>query len=407
MRVFCAIRHAKDPNQFYGGLWSANFYPALRALGHELIESDTDLLPTSRFMGYASDFTREELEVRAQTTERILAEVRAALQVGPVDLFFSYFYNAHFDPAGYDELRLLGVPSVNFYCNSMHQFEQVAAIAAKVDFAWHAERDARESYLAVGARPVWVQMGADPNLCYPVTGLSRKAKACFVGQRYADRDRWVAALIAGGVPLDLFGAGWSEKAGHVTALAKLEPSENYLGRVHSKPGSFPSYVAACRRIAQNDGAVSGMARLVRLWQRRCQTRALDALLSPHAKGRANEISGVFASYELCLNFSNVWADGLPGSALISHVRLRDFEGPMCRTCYLTGHTDEITEFYEVGKEIDTYLSAEELVEKAQFYLRHPEAAEKLRSAGYRRARQDHTWQRRFEQLFRFVFGNNL
>lgn len=41
----------------------------------------------------------------------------------------------------------------------------------------------------------------------------------------------------------------------------------------------------------------------------------------------------------------------------------------------------------------------ELLDKTKFYLSHPREAEKLREAGYRRARRDHTWQRRFEQLF--------
>jgi spore maturation protein CgeB len=82
--------------------------------------------------------------------------------------------------------------------------------------------------------------------------------------------------------------------------------------------------------------------------------------------------------------------------------MRDFEGPMCRTCYLTGHSEEINEFYAVGKEIDTYNSEEELVRKSQYYLTHPDAAEKLRAAGYRRAIADHTWQRRFTELFRKI-----
>ena len=100
-----------------------------------------------------------------------------------------------------------------------------------------------------------------------------------------------------------------------------------------------------------------------------------------------------------LNFSNVWADGRPGASLIPHVRLRDFEAPMCRTCYLTGATDEIKEFYEIGAEIDTYADAKELVDKAKFYLTHPQKAEALREAGYSRALRDHTWKRRFEELF--------
>jgi len=72
---------------------------------------------------------------------------------------------------------------------------------------------------------------------------------------------------------------------------------------------------------------------------------------------------------------------------------------MSRTCYLTGHSDEITEFYDVGREIDTYRTPDELVDKTQFYLRHQEAAERMREAGYCRARRQHSWQSRFEELF--------
>ena len=84
------------------------------------------------------------------------------------------------------------------------------------------------------------------------------------------------------------------------------------------------------------------------------------------------------------------------------MRLRDFEAPMCRSCYLTGHTEEIKEFYIVGKEIDTYNSCVELIDKSRFYLAHPQAAEKLRAAGYERAFRDHSWKRRFEELFRKI-----
>jgi spore maturation protein CgeB len=125
------------------------------------------------------------------------------------------------------------------------------------------------------------------------------------------------------------------------------------------------------------------------------------VVSPHARGAIpfTRIAEVFASATVCLNFSNVWADGRPGSALVPHVRLRDFEGPMSRTCYLTGHTDEIAEFYQLGKEVDTYKTEEELIDKTRFYLSHEEGADQLRAAGFARARRDHTWRRRFEELF--------
>lgn len=402
MRIFTAVRHSSDPAQFYGALWSANFYPALLELGHEIVESQTDLAPTSRFMDIVGRFTPEELEVRARTTERILDEVKAALKQGPLDLFLSYFYNAHFDPAGFDVLRSLGVPSINFYCNSIYQFELVAAIAAKADVSWHAERDARSAYLAVGAKPVWVQMGADPHIYQPVEHSERRPNACFVGQRYADRDVWMASLIAAGIPVEIYGPGWgAAPPSAATAVAVQARGASYLGRPVHPPGSIAAYGKVVRDIVARDGLARGLARIGRQWQSGRAGRQRAPLFTPHARGPVpfERIAEVFAAHEVCLNFSNVWADGQPGSALVPHVRLRDFEAPMCRTCYLTGHTDEIAECYGIGREIDTYASPEELADKARYYLAHPGAAAALREAGYQRARRDHTWVRRFEELF--------
>lgn len=394
MRVFTAVRHSADPAFYYGGLWSGNFHPALQQLGCDVIESKTDLLPGSRFMHVADSFTPAELETRARITEEILNEVRARHRERPVDLFLSYFYNAHFDPAGFDELRRIGIPSVNFYCNSIYQFELVRDVAAKADFAWHAERDARSFYLAVGANPVWVQMGADPTIYHPIAGIARQPSACFVGQRYADRDRRVAVLIRSNVPLDVYGAGW--------AMAAEEVTKHPPQREKPKPGSLRSYGRVVGQAIARDGLIRGVGRALRQARYRRETRALSSVVSSVSRGRAENITQTFAAHEVCLNFSNVWADGRPGSALIPHVRLRDFEAPMCRTCYLTGESGEIHEFYEVGREIDTYSSNDELTDKTQFYLRSPQAAEQLREAGYRRALRDHTWVSRFQELFKKI-----
>lgn len=397
MRIFVAVRHSNDPQYFYGGLWSGNFYPAIRQLGHEIVESQVDLLPASRFMQIAHNFTREELAARADITQRIIDEARAAHRQRPIDLFLSYFYNSHFDPAGFDEIRKLGIPSVNFYCNSIYQFGNVSEIAAHADFSWHPEKNARELYLRAGAKPVWVQMAADPEVYRPIPEIHRQKKACFIGQRYADRDRWLAALDDANVPFDIYGAGWNSTAEIAEDLSVRD--KVYLSRKQYRPGSRASYARAIGENIEREGLISGLSRTAKQWQYRRETQSLTPKIVPHVTGRAQNIATTLAAYEVCLNFSNVWADGRPGSKLIPHVRLRDFEAPMCRTCYLTGHTEEIGEFYKVGKEIETYSTADELIDKTRFYLDHPEAAERLRSAGYVRARGDHTWQKRFQELF--------
>ncbi len=404
MRIFTAIRHSNNPKFFYGGLWSNNFYPALKELGHEVIESQVDLLPASYFMGIADNFTAEELEVRDRITEQIIEEVKQAHQQEPINLFLSYFYNSHFNSNGFAEIHDLGIPTVNFYCNNIHQFDLVAEIASKVNFAWHAEKEARESYLKIGANPIWVQMGADPKVYYPTNNKNKEQKACFVGQKYADRDRWMASLIKKQIPVDIYGPGWGK--GNFPAKQKSSEQKNdkYLGREQVKPKSSHSYLKVVCQNIHKGNLVAGLIRTGQQIKYRQATHSLSPLFIDFAKEAIpfQQICSVFSSYEVVLNFSNVWADGRSGSKLIPHVRLRDFEAPMCRSCYLTGYTDEIAEFYELGKEIDTYRTQEELVDKTKYYLNHPTEAEKLREAGYQRALRDHTWQSRFNQLFRTI-----
>ncbi len=401
MRIFTAVRHSSNPSFYYGGLWSNNFYPALKELGHEVIESQADLLPASHFMGIANNFTEQELAVRDRITEQIIQEVKQAHQQQPINLFLSYFYNSHFNPDGFAEIHKLGIPTINYYCNSIYQFDLVSAIASKVNFAWHAEKEAHNSYAQVGANPVWVQMGADPKVYYPVNNKTKEQKACFVGQRYADRDRWMASLIEEQIPLDIYGPGWGKGNSPAKRKSSEQNNEEYLGREQIKPKSSQSYLnAVCQNIRKSN-LIAGLIRTGQQIQYRQATHDLSPLFVDFAKGAIpfQQICSVFSSYEVVLNFSNVWADGRPGSNLIPHVRLRDFEAPMCRSCYLTGYTDEIAEFYELGKEIDTYRTQEELVDKTKYYLNHPTEAENLREAGYQRALRDHTWKARFQQLF--------
>jgi spore maturation protein CgeB len=406
LRIFVAVRHSFDRWQFCGSLWSDNFYPALRDLGHKIVESKVDLQPASRFMDIATSFTAEERETRDRITEQIVDEVKSAHSNAGIDLVLTYFYNSHFNPQGFAAIRRLGIRTVNFYCNSIHQFPLVAEIAPAVDVAWHPERDANASYIAAGANPVWVQMGADPGKYHPERGIARQNRSCFVGQRYADRDRLVAELIRREIPVDLYGDGWSRLAANAAEGRSQHSGENgateYLGRKVCRPGSAAAYLRAARECLRRHGPLRGIARLAQRYRHAARSRQLLPLLGQHAKGRAEDISETFARYDVVLNFSNVWVDGTPGSALIPHVRLRDFEGPMSRACYITGHSDEIAEFYDVGHELDTYRSSKELGEKTKFYLSHPAAAESLREGGYQRAIRHHTWRCRFEELFRKI-----
>jgi hypothetical protein len=81
---------------------------------------------------------------------------------------------------------------------------------------------------------------------------------------------------------------------------------------------------------------------------------------------------------------------------------RDFEIPMSGGLYLTEDHPELRRFFKPDKEIVTYTNVDDLVEKIQYLLSNPEKAEEIRKAGYERARNEHSWELRFEKIFQLM-----
>lgn len=80
------------------------------------------------------------------------------------------------------------------------------------------------------------------------------------------------------------------------------------------------------------------------------------------------------------------------------LKLRDFDGPMSGSCYLTQDNPDLYDLYQVGQEIVTYRSAEECVAKTRYLLAHERERESIARAGRIRAERDHTWDKRFRAL---------
>jgi len=99
---------------------------------------------------------------------------------------------------------------------------------------------------------------------------------------------------------------------------------------------------------------------------------------------------------------NLGFAGVGYSKKLMCLKGRDFEVPMSGGLYLTQHNPELSLVYEIGREIVTYRDVEDCAKKIKYLLGHPEEAEKIRRAGRERALKDHTWERRFEQIFRMA-----
>lgn len=117
-------------------------------------------------------------------------------------------------------------------------------------------------------------------------------------------------------------------------------------------------------------------------------------------------SGALTMEEMVRTWSrskiNLGFGGVIGHKETFCLKGRDFEVPMSGGLYLTEHHAELIPFYAVGHEMVTYTDFNDLLEKIRCLLSDPDQAEKIRQAGKMRALREHTWEMRFDRVFRML-----
>ncbi len=80
------------------------------------------------------------------------------------------------------------------------------------------------------------------------------------------------------------------------------------------------------------------------------------------------------------------------------LNLRIFETLAARSFLLTDYSNELNDLFIIGKEIETYQSTEELVDKIDYYLAHDIEREKIARKGYERYLKQYTWEARVKEM---------
>lgn len=81
------------------------------------------------------------------------------------------------------------------------------------------------------------------------------------------------------------------------------------------------------------------------------------------------------------------------------LKLRDFDGPMSGSFYLTHANPDLDSLFQVGREIMTYNDQNSCVAQVVHFLAHEGEREAIARAGRSRALLEHTWEQRFRGLF--------
>ncbi|MBV9580008.1 MAG: glycosyltransferase family 1 protein [Chloroflexi bacterium] len=383
MRIFFAV-----PRSAWVDL---NLRRSLEDMGHELVRFD--------FPGWPDDGDVSwRQHGKPRTNQRLLETFRSA---GRVDLFFGYFYASVVYPETLDEIRRSGVPTVNFSCNNVHQFDLVRDIAAHFDVCVVPEQAAQADFVSVGARPIRIQLAANPRVYHPLAE-PRLYDVTFVGQQYADRAELLQHLYANGVAVRAWGAGWQARkrldVAQVKAGLALIEDERWDGVQRLVRKRVAGVAGGSKRDVdtrvKEDGEDGGLETPIR-------ARAPSPIDTSRFGGPRllqRDLVRMFSQSRLSLGFATA-GDSHLATRRLRHLRLREFEAPMSGALYLTEDQPELAEYFTPGRELLTYADRDDLLEQARFYLAHQELAERIRRAGLERARREHTWQHRFAELF--------
>ncbi len=102
---------------------------------------------------------------------------------------------------------------------------------------------------------------------------------------------------------------------------------------------------------------------------------------------------ILSQYKIVVNLNtSVW------HALETGVNLRVFEALSLSRFLLTEYCEELHDLFDVGKEIETFKSHEELNEKIVYYLEHDHERKQIAEKGYQKFLTTYTWEKRLQYL---------
>jgi len=351
-RVFALAPDCHVPGWRYGPGWRAHFYEGLRSAGLEVVEPTGVDFSWSRPVQVESGSTHHE---RKLSSEEIEKQILAAA-AGGLDAVVSYCFSQDIELDLVDRVRALGVPWINFFCDSLYAFETVADLAARTSLNWFVESAARPLYEALDVPFIRAPYALNPGAVPDAECLEAQRPLAFIGAAHPQRLRTATLLRVAGSDLHVAGFGWPD------AL------------------STPVRGRGVR------GAAKNVARAIarRAFRGRCQGH-----LEP------TDFIEYLRSTQVLLGLN---AAGLSGASSVNYLKLRDLEFPGMGCCYLVEDHEDLVELFEDEREIVRFSSLAEARRLARALARDPARCRAIGKRARERVLAEHSWAARWPQV---------
>jgi hypothetical protein len=346
----------------YMQLWQRHFYEGLQgALPSVVLPVDV----TFDWARPAAHAPRGPSPDRDANSERLWQQVHSAHRHGGLDAVISYCFSSDVDRALVERTVALGVPWINFFCDSVYAFDFVEALARIASLNWFPEHAATARYHAVGRPFLCRPYALNPAALHEAGCETPEYPLGFVGAPTSNRVLHLAGLRLFGCRTEVRGEGWRR----TNAAAPVRRS--------------PSAPASDLRLRGRLGE-------------RILVRALTRFVRGAARPLADDEMRSFLSRCRVVLGLNEGRD--TEGRYVSYLKLRDVEYPGYGCCYLTQHNEDVQHAFDVGREVLTFHSAAEAASLVRRSVRHPDAARAIGQAGRRRVLAEHTWAARLREL---------
>lgn len=369
MRIFLSAQQALRRHAVPGyAFWEFYFKQGLAEAGHEVIETPgvdwaeglTALAPEARQRWLGDAWTRTTDFLRNEHARQ------------PVDLFLGYLFPDQVEPTAIANIRTLGIPCVNFFCDNVREFTRVPANYHGFDLHWVPEADARALYAMAKLAFVYAPMPMWVPPALRTMPEKENTDITFIGSHDLLREELLGDAVSRGLPLRLHGDGW--RAGD----PETSPPSRTIG------GTLANQTAFLRAHGLRGFAMRATYQL----HRRRPTGWIEQCWQPALTGE--HYSRTTRESQVVIGINRYSSFRHPFSRPGRYSRLRDIEAPMLGACYLVERAPGLEDLYDPGTEIETYGDPAELVEKAMWLRREPARRADLRRLGQRRALADHT-----------------
>lgn len=291
-------------------------------------------------------------------------ELKSLVSREKPDLFFAFMFSDEFDPEVLQEIKKETVTAAWFADDSWRFYNYSRRWAKYFSWAVTTYSWMPELYKKIAGQPnvIRSQWAADPHFFKPEADAftfaeDKRPDVSFVGGWSKPREKIINALIDAGIKVTLYGGGWkngaratSEEMIRTFSISKINLALN------PPPGYF-------------------------------NKNSIGRLALRHSSNR------IVPDFHLMQNFRSWLCRGIP------QIKARHFEIPACGGFVMTGMADDLDNFYEIGKEMAVYENTADLIEKIKYYLIHPDERAHMARAGYERTIKDHTYEKRFRDLF--------